>query len=62
MPDELDAWKCPDCDGEGLVRLEREGVDWRDIVITKEHCDGCDGIGWQGPDATRAAAAMKEQA
>lgn len=50
-----DAWKCDRCHGEGWHWVEREGVEWRDKVHSKEHCEQCDGIGWCGPDAQAAA-------
>lgn len=52
---DLDAWRCDRCNGDGWHYVEREGVDPRDIVRTKEHCEECDGIGWCGPDARIAA-------
>lgn len=54
-----DAWQCDRCNGDGWHWVEHEGVEWRDKVSTKEHCEQCDGLGWLGPDATKAAAAKK---
>lgn len=54
-----DAWQCDRCHGDGWHWVEREGVEWRDKVSTKEHCEQCDGLGWLGPDATKAAASKK---
>jgi len=52
-----DAWKCDRCHGEGWHWVEREGVEWRDKVHSKEHCEQCDGLGFLGPDAAKAAEA-----
>lgn len=56
-----DASRCDRCHGEGWHWVEREGVDWRDKVHSKEHCEQCDGIGWCGPDAQAAATHAKEK-
>ena len=57
--DDLDAWKCDDCEGDGWTWLVTGGHEPRDQVRFKSHCYGCDGLGWCGPDAKTAAA--KEQ-
>ena len=60
--DDHDAWQCDRCHGEGWHWVEREGVEWRDIVRTKEHCEECDGLGWLGPDAAQAKASVTPSA
>jgi hypothetical protein len=57
IPDEdLDAWKCGRCDGEGwhwesCQVGERES----DCQECKVDCRECKAVGWLGPDAAIAA-------
>ena len=63
---DLDAWKCEHCHGKGW-RWQSESVNHgKEIgvenVDLRTHCDACEGIGWCGPDAERAATAAKQAA
>lgn len=58
----LDAWKCERCHGKGW-HWQSESVNHGkaigvESVDLKTHCDACEGVGWCGPDAERAAPAQ----
>lgn len=56
---DLDAWKCERCHGKGLHWQSESVNHGKEIgvenVDLKTHCDACEGTGWCGPDADRAA-------
>ncbi|CAN7446928.1 hypothetical protein LJR066_002790 [Acidovorax sp. LjRoot66] len=61
LPDgpELDAWKCDRCHGKGwhweAVSINHGKEIGVENVDLKTSCDDCEGVGWCGPDADRAA-------
>ena len=62
--DDLDAWKCECCHGKGWHWKSESVNHGKEIgvenVDLKTHCDACEGVGWCGSDAERAALAQKE--
>lgn len=63
---DLEAWKCERCHGKGW-HWQSESVNHGkgigvENVDLRTHCDACEGSGWCGPDADRAAEAAKQKA
>ncbi len=64
-PADLDAWECERCHGKGWHWKSESVNHGKEIgvenVDLKTHCDACEGSGWCGPDADRAAEAAKQK-
>lgn len=55
--EELDAWVCDHCNGDGWHWQEHQvGERKTDVQQLKTHCDKCEGLGYCGPDAEARAA------
>lgn len=60
--EELDAWVCDHCNGDGWHWQEHQvGERKTDVQQLKTHCDKCEGLGYCGPDA-KARAALQSPA
>lgn len=59
---DLNAWECAGCGGAG--RIERDHKVTHQLGTDElpfwDECETCDGIGFCGPDAARAALAKAE--
>lgn len=61
--DELDAWECNDCGGEGRVTVYHDVTHQlgTDSLPFWETCQTCDGLKFCGPDAEKRAALTKAE-